>query len=290
MQHSFDISIATKYGVNVAIFLNNLAFWIQKNIANERHYYDGRYWTYNSQAAFLKIFPYWSRKTLRTTIEAAKKHGLIIQGNYNKLAFDKTTWYALSETGLSLFPILNASQPEKKLIGLKRPTGWPESANRNAENGHTIPDSKPDKKTYTTDEPSTSAVECTPVHMDKKEDIKEYNNTNEANASIISSKKQNQEIIDIYHEELPNSPKVEFLGETLNTQLNNMKRNWKSKYSHNQLPFSLESFRSYLKHIKQQYPWFIEPYNTPSGRIVINNLRTITRPKNLEKFRNNEFA
>ena len=48
MQHTFDIDIAAKYGVEEAILLNYFDFWIQKNEANDRHFHDGLYWTYNS--------------------------------------------------------------------------------------------------------------------------------------------------------------------------------------------------------------------------------------------------
>ena len=107
MQHLFDIGIASKFGVNVAIFLNNIAFWIAKNKANNRHYQDGRYWTYNSQESFQQLFPYWSRQNIRTVIKSAKDQGLIIDDNFNKSSYDKTKWYALTDLGLSLFPSLS---------------------------------------------------------------------------------------------------------------------------------------------------------------------------------------
>ena len=31
-----------------AVFISRLQFWIEKNAANDRHYHEGRYWTYNS--------------------------------------------------------------------------------------------------------------------------------------------------------------------------------------------------------------------------------------------------
>ncbi len=108
MNHNFDIYIATKHGVNEAIFLNNMAFWIQKNQGNERHFYDGRYWTYNSQKAFSELFPYWSRQNIRTIIKSCIDQDLIIKGNYNKISYDQTQWYAFTESGLKLFPLLRS--------------------------------------------------------------------------------------------------------------------------------------------------------------------------------------
>ena len=57
MQHTFDIDIAAKYGVEEAILLNHLWFWIQKNEANDRHFHDGLYWTYNIINAFSACAP-----------------------------------------------------------------------------------------------------------------------------------------------------------------------------------------------------------------------------------------
>jgi hypothetical protein len=130
MQHSFDISIATKYGVNVAIFLNNIAFWIHKNVANNKHYHDGFHWTYNSQEAFLQLFPYWTRQNLRTVINQTREKGLILIGCYNETKYDHTSWYALTDEGLSLFPTLksagcnqpiNLSNPTSSLVGINQP-------------------------------------------------------------------------------------------------------------------------------------------------------------------------
>lgn len=148
MQHFFDVSIATKYGLNTAIFINNIAFWTEKNIANEKHYYDGRYWTYNTQKALCILFPYWSRKNLRTIIDKTVEDNLIIIGNYNKIQYDRTSWYALTDFGLSLYPSLiniqkvtkNEENINKINIGRKRPMEWPEPANGMAKTGQPIPD------------------------------------------------------------------------------------------------------------------------------------------------------
>ena len=40
MQHYFDIDIATEYGINAAIILENMRFWLAKNEANEANFHD----------------------------------------------------------------------------------------------------------------------------------------------------------------------------------------------------------------------------------------------------------
>lgn len=95
--HNFSIDHARKYGVDEAIILHNLIFWIEKNRANKRHQFDGRTWTYNSIEAFRLLFPYFSKKQLRRILKSLEKKNLIITGNYNKNPYDRTTWYALRE-------------------------------------------------------------------------------------------------------------------------------------------------------------------------------------------------
>ena len=99
MIHIFDTEIAQKYGVNAAILLQNFGFWIKQNEANEINYYDGNYWTYNSRRAFKELFPYMSERQIYTAIQKLIDDGLVITGNYNKLAYDRTLWYALTQKG-----------------------------------------------------------------------------------------------------------------------------------------------------------------------------------------------
>lgn len=112
MQHSFDVEIAIQYGINQAIILNNLFFWIQKNKANGKHFYDGHYWTYNSKKAFSELLPYMSERQIDYALSKLVKDGLIIKGNYNKLSYDRTLWYALTNKAKELLkvPVESISQ------------------------------------------------------------------------------------------------------------------------------------------------------------------------------------
>lgn len=102
MQHSFDVEIAKEYGLKEAILMNHLWFWIEKNKANEVHYYDGTYWTYNSVKAFNKLFPYLSERQINNTLKTLKDKEIIQTGNYNKSAYDRTMWYAFTKMGVSI--------------------------------------------------------------------------------------------------------------------------------------------------------------------------------------------
>lgn len=102
MKHTFDVEIAAEYGVNCAIILDNIYYWIMKNKANQKHLHDGMYWTYNSIKAFLELFPYMTRDKVIGALKKLADNGLIVEGNYNDLAFDRTKWYAITEKGMAV--------------------------------------------------------------------------------------------------------------------------------------------------------------------------------------------
>ena len=126
MQHSFDVDIAKEYGILEAILLNHLWFWIKKNEANETNYYDDNYWTYNSTRAFNELFPYVSQRQIQNALNHLKEEEIILTGNYNKSAYDRTLWYAFSKKGKC---IMQKCKMEDAEIG-----------NGLCENGKPIPD------------------------------------------------------------------------------------------------------------------------------------------------------
>ncbi len=112
MNHSFNVEVATKYGMLEAVLLENINFWVAKNKANEKNFYDGFYWTYNSITALSKLFPYASMATIFRALHNLEDAGLILAGNYNKDASDKTKWYTLTKKGELLLNGTEACQPE----------------------------------------------------------------------------------------------------------------------------------------------------------------------------------
>jgi hypothetical protein len=102
MEHSFNIFIAERYGIPSAVLLKNIYFWIEKNRANEMNYYDGYFWTYNSKKAFADLFPYLTARQIDYALQKLIDDGLLITGNYNKVAYDRTLWYAITKKGYSI--------------------------------------------------------------------------------------------------------------------------------------------------------------------------------------------
>lgn len=122
MIYVFDGDVAKEYGVNEAIMIANLQFWIAKNKACEKHFYDDHWWTYNSKEAFTKLFPFWSVQTVKTTLNHLKEKGVIITGNYNKNAYDKTLWYAFADEEKWLNePTIKKLEPDNRLVEINRP-------------------------------------------------------------------------------------------------------------------------------------------------------------------------
>lgn len=102
MKHFFEVSVAIEYGLPAAILLENIAYWTAANEANGLNFYDGRYWTYNSRRAFRELFPYIGEKQIYNGLQKLIEAGFLVTGVYNKLPFDRTLWYALTEKGKSI--------------------------------------------------------------------------------------------------------------------------------------------------------------------------------------------
>ena len=90
----FRTEDACKYGDREAVMISYFRYWIAKNKANNKHYYDGRYWTYSSISAFKKILPFYSEWQIRNILASLVKNEVIQEGNFNKAGYDRTKWYS----------------------------------------------------------------------------------------------------------------------------------------------------------------------------------------------------
>ena len=137
MDYQFDVDLAKRYGLEEAVMLRNFIFWIRHNRANRKNQHDGRTWTYNTIEAFRELFPFWSVKQIRRILDSLLGQQVLVKGNHNARAYDRTCWYALADESLLELPgtICPNGQMEKS----KRAEG-------SAQTGKPIPDSKQDKK------------------------------------------------------------------------------------------------------------------------------------------------
>lgn len=145
--HHFNVEIAKECGVNASILFSNIAYWIEHNKANGINYHDGHYWTFNSMKAFSELFPYFSEKQIKTALKKLEDDGLIMTGNYNKLPFDRTKWYAVTNKGYTILNQGNANEQNVQIDETEKSNEIrPESQMRLDQKDRAIPDINTDEK------------------------------------------------------------------------------------------------------------------------------------------------
>lgn len=97
MEHSFDILVAREFGIVEAILIKNFQYWIIKNKANNKHFYEGHTWSYNSIQAFTEIFPYLSYNQIRYALNKLVDAKVLLKGNFNEKQYDRTLWYCFAD-------------------------------------------------------------------------------------------------------------------------------------------------------------------------------------------------
>ena len=132
MEHSFKVALAKEFGLEEAIFVHNLYYWIREHEVNNRNFIDGRFWTYNSQKAYADWFSYLSAAQIKRIVNSLIKQGIILKGNYNENQYDRTNWYAFTDDGLAIV--------QKCYIH------WTKMTNGRVENRQPIPNNKPYNK------------------------------------------------------------------------------------------------------------------------------------------------
>lgn len=100
MEHRFNIQFAKEFGIEEAVIIENLYYWIFKNVANERNKNEGRYWTYNSARAFSELFPYMTETKIYRVLSNLEEKNIIIKGKFNKDKYNRTNWFAFTDYGL----------------------------------------------------------------------------------------------------------------------------------------------------------------------------------------------
>lgn len=97
VSNSFDTGYAIAYGVDEAIMIRNLQFFITMNANRGHNFKEGRFWSYDKLNDFPKHFPYWTIKQVRRVISSLIKQDVIIKGSFNNSWSDRTSWYAFKD-------------------------------------------------------------------------------------------------------------------------------------------------------------------------------------------------
>ncbi|GGN66371.1 conserved phage C-terminal domain-containing protein [Oceanobacillus indicireducens] len=85
-------NLAKRIGLNEAILLQQMHFWIQKR----KNIIDDISWVYNTYAGWAEQFPFWSESTIKRTVRSLENQNLLLVGNFNKLKIDNTKWYSIN--------------------------------------------------------------------------------------------------------------------------------------------------------------------------------------------------
>lgn len=141
MEHQFNVELATKLGVEKAVIIHNMYYWINHNAKNNKNVYDSSVWTYNSASAFGKLFPYIKDRTISRYLLELERDGYIKTGNYSDNTFDKTKWYSFTDNFLEELKILGFDI-ENILLSQNVHIDTHKMANRTTESGEPITDSK----------------------------------------------------------------------------------------------------------------------------------------------------
>ena len=91
-------TLAKLIGLNKAIVLQQVHYWLLKNEQNESAIKNGKIWCYQSYTKWQEQFPFWDIQTIRRIILSLEEDKILISANFNKLKIDKTKWYTIDYT------------------------------------------------------------------------------------------------------------------------------------------------------------------------------------------------
>ena len=106
-------TLARAIGLNEAIFLQQLHYWISHKNAPER---EGHRWHYESYPKWLDQFPFWSLNTLIRIVKKLRKMNLLMARPLNSRSGNQTLWYSINYLELDKLDnlLVTAEQPVDK--------------------------------------------------------------------------------------------------------------------------------------------------------------------------------
>lgn len=245
------------FDLDIAVFLDTLSYWVKKNAANQKHFYDGRYWSYNSYPAFTKMFPGWKIETIRRIIRNCVKNELIVIGNYNKRTYDNTNWYSLTDKAIQYYPVMS---------GLLLDT--PVETNRPP-----VETNRPIPKLLSTNKNTTNSSS--------------RKSTSKANPNELM-----RELINVYREEFPNNPQPHqtLISTSLEKVLRTLIKRWPEAEPQG-LPITAKGFRRYMVGLRTLTPKFaLGEYVTKDGNKKKNSMETFCRWNTFVKFLEDQYS
>lgn len=87
-------SLAVAFGLNEAIVLQQLQYWLSNSKAGIEH--EGRKWIHNTLEEWREQLPFWSVDTIKRTLKNLRDKGLIECATLSENKWDKTLYYTLN--------------------------------------------------------------------------------------------------------------------------------------------------------------------------------------------------
>lgn len=84
-------------GVNEAIIVQQIHYWLNINEKAKINFHEGRYWTYNTYENWQKTnFRFLSVPTLKRIFKKLEDKKILIKDNFNKSKYDRTLWVSIN--------------------------------------------------------------------------------------------------------------------------------------------------------------------------------------------------
>lgn len=98
--HSFDLALACEYGVEAAILIRHLQFWIRHNKKKQKNFINGRTWTFQTLKEITDHLPYLKKDKVNRVMFYLVERKVIRVGHFHEKASNRTNWYAFEDEPL----------------------------------------------------------------------------------------------------------------------------------------------------------------------------------------------
>ncbi len=164
--------LAEKIGLNEAIVLQQLHYWIQKSTIE----YDGYVWVYNTIDQWREQFRFFSADTIKRTLKKLKEVGLVRVERLSKDKRDRTNYYAIDYKKLESFE-------DARCIGAKCTDGKGQNAPMSEGRLHRCINDKSFDRDYTETTTETTR-DITPNPFDETRSKKDERARNDVNYKL----------------------------------------------------------------------------------------------------------
>lgn len=148
-----DKELATILGLNEALVLQQVHYWLETNKKNKRNFHEGRYWTYNTIDEWQEEFPFWSTSTVKRVFKKLRDMNLTLVDNFNIYQMDRTLWYTINYEELERL-VENYIKANEKI--LPNPEEQNASSISSKQNSHDTQNGQMEKLNVTLAIPETS--------------------------------------------------------------------------------------------------------------------------------------